>query len=171
MIGLRQKVISAVVLVAIALLAIQPAVAQSNTVLDRSEAIAAAMEAARSEAGKQSRSEGPNSTDRSTASLVSTMLQGLALCLGIFFVGFHFYKRFALKSGVNGRRSLELIDRIPVSAKTHLILVQVEGQKKLFTVGSERVTALDARDLNEKRRGQTSAPIELVCESELKMSA
>ena len=74
------------------------------------------------------------------------MFQGLGLCLAIFFIGLHLYKRFHKHTEQSVSRRLRLIERIPLSGKSTLVLALRDGKPILLTVGSERVSLLQVDD-------------------------
>ena len=68
------------------------------------------------------------------------LFQGLALCIGVFLIGVHFYKKYVLKNIKPFERSINIIDKIPLSSKSHLCLVEVMDKKVLLAVGSDKVS-------------------------------
>ena len=73
---------------------------------------------------------------------VMPMLQGLGLSLGVFFIAVYFLKRYKMPGQGTARRKLRVIERLPISSKTAVMLVEVGGQEIFLTVGSEHVTVL-----------------------------
>lgn len=69
------------------------------------------------------------------------MMKGLGFCLGVLFIGTAIAKRFRAGGMTQGRghQSMRIIDRIPVSPKSALLLVDVEGERVLVAVGNEQV--------------------------------
>lgn len=79
-----------------------------------------------------------------------TMLQGLALCFGVFLILVYVLKRVkGVPSGGNGRK-LRVLERISISPRSSAVLLAVGGREVLVSVGPERVTLLsdnaDAQD-------------------------
>ena len=57
----------------------------------------------------------------------------LGLCLGVLLVGLYFVKRYLPGAVVPHTRRLRVVDRLSLSPKTSLVMVDVEGQKLLLT--------------------------------------
>lgn len=93
-----------------------------------------------------------NTADELASQSVSpaSMIQGLILVIGIFFVGIYAYKKFVVKSTTVSSRRIRLIERNPVTAKTSLVLAEIDGRRFAFAIGSERVTAIDVQSDNSK---------------------
>lgn len=73
------------------------------------------------------------------------MLKGLGLCLATFCLVVFLLKK--LNRGIqpsNGRR-LRLIEKLPVSPKSALLLVEIDGMTRLVGVGAENITDLGPR--------------------------
>ena len=97
------------------------------------------------------------------------MLQGLALCIGAFLVGFGIFKKITGRTSQTAGRTMKVLDRIPLAAKTMLVLVEVEGRKFLLTVGSDRSTVVRLEQ-HENRRAEFDESIELLCKDDLRIS-
>lgn len=75
------------------------------------------------------------------SSIAVRMIQGLMLCIGMLLVGAWAYKKFSKKSGVGGSsKRLRVIDRIPITAKSSVALVSVDGKEVLVALGSEHIS-------------------------------
>lgn len=105
-------------------------------------------EAARAPAGDQAgapltRPAGPG---------IVNLLAGLALCCGVFFVMLYVLKRCDRARVGFGSRSMKVVERLPLSSKTALLIVEVEGRKQLLGLGTENITFLGSlgRPLNRK---------------------
>lgn len=72
----------------------------------------------------------------------SRMAQGLGLCLALLFGGAHLYKRFGGPRAGGSPRRLRVVERLPLSAKTSLLLVECDGSPVLCSVGPDRVTVV-----------------------------
>lgn len=69
------------------------------------------------------------------------MLQGLAMCLGLFLISVWAYKKYALKGKVQvpaGR--MRVVDRIAINSKASLALVKVDGRDFVIAIGSEHLS-------------------------------
>ena len=89
------------------------------------------------------RSQGDNSvTTRVPAGLgAGKVIQGLALILGVFFVGVYAYQKYSGKTVKNaGGRRIRILDRAPLSAKSSLVLARVDNREVLLAVGGDNVT-------------------------------
>ncbi len=104
----------------------------------------------------------------STSQVGFKMLEGLGICLGIFLVGVHFYKRYALKGQAATIRRLQVIEKLPVSSKAAVLLIQAEGKKYLIGVGGERISLLHAEG---GEQGFDKKVLEEICNEEIKLSA
>ncbi len=71
--------------------------------------------------------------------MVFKMLKGLALCLGIFFVGVAVLKRINPKAAVVHNERIKLCSRLAITPKTQVFLVEVDGQRVLLSVGQEQM--------------------------------
>ena len=84
-----------------------------------------------------------DSNSVSTAGMIFKMVQALGICIGVFLIGVHIFKRYKRTPQKSISRHIRIIERSALTAKTDLVLAQVEGQKVLLSVGSDRVSALD----------------------------
>ncbi len=72
------------------------------------------------------------------------MIQGLAICLGIFFVGIKVWMHLRGKGvGFDTKRRLRVMERTMIAPKTSLVLVEFDGKPILITVGAHGVTQLE----------------------------
>lgn len=71
-----------------------------------------------------------------TGSMVR-MLGGFLFCLGLFGAGIHVYKRYFLQSSGKIERRLRILERLPVSAKNSLLLVELDGRELLLSTGPD----------------------------------
>lgn len=97
-----------------------------------------------------------------------SMIKGLMLCLGILFVGVHFMKRMTPhRPGARGQRRLAVVERLPISSRSAIVLLEVDGKPVLASVGSEQVQFFAA--------GQAAAgfseSLEGLCARDLEVSA
>lgn len=107
-----------------------------------------------------------SSSDDGFWKLAGTMAKGLAICIGFFFIGLSVYKRLRPKAFLANNR-VRVIERISISPKTNLILVEVDGCEKLITVGSDLV-----QELRPLGRDSLESFQELsLCQEDLKLSA
>ena len=85
-------------------------------------------------------------------------------------IGVYLVRRYIPGASAAHTRRLRIVDKLALSSKTSLLMVEVEGQKLLMTVGGDRVTYVD--------HAQVLPPDEiydrelgLVCKDEMKLSA
>ncbi len=71
-----------------------------------------------------------------TGSMVR-MLGGFLFCLGLFGAGIHVYKRYFMQSCGKVERRLKILERLPVSAKNSLILLELDGRELLLATGPD----------------------------------
>ena len=70
----------------------------------------------------------------------TSMVKSLVLCIGIFLVGAALYKRFALKNGTTVGRRIKIVERTPLSSRTFLSIVEVDGKTVILSCGPDRVS-------------------------------
>lgn len=81
----------------------------------------------------------PTAVDEySSQSSVVRMLGGLFLCIGVFGFGIHLYKRHVIPRTGADKRRLQVIERLPLSPKSALLLVRLDGREFLLTSGAEQ---------------------------------
>lgn len=86
-------------------------------------------------------------TEEAPSSKLMRLVQGLGICLSIFFVGIYLYKRYVMPvHNSSGIKQLKVLERLAVTPKTQLVLVQLGAETRLLSVGTEQVTALDSLD-------------------------
>lgn len=78
------------------------------------------------------------------------MMRGLGGCLGFFFILLFLYKKLQPKSQLTQKRRLRVLERLPISPKTALLLVEVSGRELLLTVGQDRVSFADNKAVNSE---------------------
>jgi flagellar biogenesis protein FliO len=78
----------------------------------------------------------------STGPGVGTMVKGLAFCLGLFFIGIYLVRRVKGGQPISSKRSLKVLERLPLSNRCSICVVAFENQKMVLTVGSDQVTVL-----------------------------
>jgi flagellar biogenesis protein FliO len=91
--------------------------------------------------------QGPPSEEQQTtpaSGLGVRMFQGLALAIAVLCAGVYLAKRRGIGQ-VGSARSIRIIERCALSARSTLILVEVNGKKMLIGVGSETPTLLAPR--------------------------
>ena len=71
------------------------------------------------------------------------LAKGLALCLAVFCIIVYLLKRLNPHSVHSGKRRLAVLERLPLSPKSSLVLIQVDGRTRVLAVGSEQVQMLD----------------------------
>lgn len=81
--------------------------------------------------------------ESNSMALIFRMVQGLGICVGVFLIFVHFMKRRQNRLQGRGLDHIRIIERKALTSKTQIILAQVEGQKVLLSVGSERVSPID----------------------------
>jgi flagellar biogenesis protein FliO len=70
------------------------------------------------------------------------MLGGFLFCLGLFAAGIHLYKRFFLRANGTVQRRLRVIERLPITQKNSLLLVELDGREVLLATGPDAPTVL-----------------------------
>jgi flagellar biosynthetic protein FliO len=82
-----------------------------------------------------------------------SMLQGLFLCLGILLIGTYLVKRFKSVSVEGTKRRMQVLEKLAISPKTSLVLVEVDGKKLVLGVGAEKVSFSSLSAGAEQDRG------------------
>ena len=103
-------------------------------------------------------------------SLVGTagkMFKGLALCLGVLLVGLAIYKRVRPQHFAKESR-MKVRDRLSLTPKTSLLIVEVDGKEQLIAVGVDAVTALNNL---EESRVSSRLEVKELCPTDIKLSA
>jgi flagellar biogenesis protein FliO len=77
------------------------------------------------------------------------MLGGFLFCLGLFGAGIHVYKRYFMQSCGKVERRLKILERLPVSAKNSLLLVELDGRELLLATGPDSPRMLTSRSKRE----------------------
>ncbi len=86
------------------------------------------------------------------------MVQGLAICLGVMFLVLAVIKR--TKKGVIKTKShCKIIEKMPLTAKSTLILVEINGKQHAITVGSEQVQQVQLLQHQQQPLKNESRPV------------
>lgn len=72
---------------------------------------------------------------------IARLFSGLLICLGVFCCGIYLAKRRGLIKHT-GERRVSILERIPLTARTSLVLLEKDGKEILLSVGSEQVSYL-----------------------------
>jgi len=70
------------------------------------------------------------------------MVQGLAACLAVLFLGLAAYRRYHPGAQQAGNSSLRLLERLPINQRTALILVEVDGEKMLLGINGDTIVPI-----------------------------
>jgi len=113
--------------------------------LEQARALVAERAAVRSEAAAAGapESEWRSTEEVSVGGAAVKMVTALGLVLGTLLIGLHIHRKVTGKSTPLRSRRLKLIERLPVSGKTALVLVELDGRPLVLSVGGDRVTALE----------------------------
>ena len=65
------------------------------------------------------------------------MIGGLFLCFGLLGGGVHIYRRYVLPRAMSDKRRLQIVERLPLSAKSSLLLVKLDGKEFMLSTGPE----------------------------------
>ena len=110
-------------------------------------------------------------TEGSVAGAGIRMIQALALCVGVLLIGLHLFKKYNKNQGrLAGGRRMRVIERLPISAKTSVIMLEVEGRSIIVSVGPEHVSQIGAESGNAVT-DEYSDPMEVLCREEFKATA
>lgn len=104
----------------------------------------------------------PAEDQPSMAGLVFKIVQALGICLGMLMVGVYAFKRYAPGIAQSASRRLKVKERLALTSKTSLLLVELDGRSVLITVGTERV-AFSENDFPFKLSEQDEKEFGLIC--------
>jgi flagellar biogenesis protein FliO len=107
-----------------------------------------------------------DSNENSSKSSLMLLFQGLAFCLGVFFIGLHIYKKYFLKNAITASRSMQIIERLNLGNKSSLVLVEIENKKVLVALGADKILMLE----NNEYQQYLNANSDLSIDDELKYS-
>jgi flagellar biogenesis protein FliO len=88
-------------------------------------------------AGRDSSQQPPISQSGEGAGMGLRMLEGLALCTALFFIGMGAYRKISGDRPMPRGRRLRLVERMAVAPKTSLVLATVDGKEVLLAVGDK----------------------------------
>ena len=94
------------------------------------------------------------------------MLGGLAICLVLILVGVAVLKRVNRYVGGPSDKRLKVKERLPLSNKTSLVLVDLGGREILLSVGSEAVTELRGTALDNQASRDVTSPTPVLSEAD-----
>ena len=90
--------------------------------------------------GKPALSQWSGSKETSIAESGGKMFSGLALCIGVLLIGTSLYKRFSGKSFNTKEGRMRILEKMPLTPKTAVVLFEVRGKEYLAAVGGESVS-------------------------------
>jgi flagellar biogenesis protein FliO len=106
------------------------------------------------------------------------VLKALGVCIGSLFLFLGLYRKFVMKNSHSLMSAVKILDKIPLTAKTNLIVAEFRGRELLLSVGPDRVTRIcPVEDVAEVIAAPQHFPTnqedhyEMVCEHEIKLSA
>lgn len=77
------------------------------------------------------------------------MVGGLFLCFGVFGGAIHVYKKYVMPRAISDKRRLQVVERLPLSPKSSLLLVKVDGKELLVSTGAEAARLIPLPRSNE----------------------
>jgi len=83
--------------------------------------------------------------DQNAGSTFLTMAQGLAVCLAVLAGGVYAYRRIHPQAAITTKRRMRVRERLPLTSKAQLLLVEIDGREVVVAVGSDHVSIHDAR--------------------------
>lgn len=82
----------------------------------------------------------PAASEVSPVSALGNALKGLGICIGTLLVGVWAVKKFKIGSKVLPSRRMRVIERLPLTQKSSLLLLEIDGTKTLVGVGPDRIS-------------------------------
>lgn len=116
----------------------------------------------------------PDEDSKNSTTSPLAMFKGLALCLGAFMIMVFFIKRLGRPNYANSQRHMNVRERLAISNKTSLLLVEVNGSDLVVAVGSETVNfhAIPPKKLMTKVKNSNSKEsVDAECAENIKLSA
>ena len=92
-----------------------------------------------------------------------SLVLGLGLCFAVLSLGVWAAKKFGLVNQPTRQNAMRIVDRIALSPKTALCIVEAQGKRVLVSVGSERVSFINNLSVDESSDLSGSFE-ELLCE-------
>lgn len=141
--------------------------ATANSAMDTKVARAGEIAAERGHEGSRQRALAER--EDPVAGSGMSVLRGLGLCLAVFLIGVALYKRVGKGQGAGGGRRLRIVERLPLTQRTALVMAEVDGARVLLSVGTERVNVLP---LDHAGRASEQFPVMLdqICEADVGQS-
>lgn len=72
------------------------------------------------------------------------LFQGLAFCLGVFFIGIHIYRKYYYRMKPLNENHMRILEKLALSNKSMLYLVEIEGKKIIVGAGADKLTMVAA---------------------------
>ena len=94
-----------------------------------------------------------------TASFFS-MFKGLAICIALLLVVIWVLKKIKAPIVTGQGRKLKIIERLPVSARSSLLLVQVENRQMLVGVGADPVSLVSDFINSDSEQFEINSPVQ-----------
>ena len=66
------------------------------------------------------------------------MMGGFLFCLGVFGAGIHIYRKYTGVAISSAKRRVKIIERLPLTQKTSLLLVSLDGKELLISSGPDQ---------------------------------
>lgn len=82
----------------------------------------------------------PESTETTPVAIGWRMIQGLAATLAVLLIGVAGLKRFGAARPANSNDKIQIIERKMINSKMGLVLIEVEGERLLMTIGPNNVS-------------------------------
>ncbi len=83
--------------------------------------------------------------DQNAGSTFLTMAQGLAVCLAVLAAGVYVYRRLNPQAVATTKRRMRVRERLALTSKAQLLLVDIDGREVVVAVGSDHVSLHDPR--------------------------
>lgn len=75
-----------------------------------------------------------------TSASAVRMIAGLALCVGVLLIGAWLVRRASGRIKPSNTRNMRIIERMPVTPKTSLMLIEIDGRRVMIAAGPEKVS-------------------------------
>lgn len=123
---------------------VDPLDTASVTKLEQVRAMAAERAAVRTDGAPPPNTSGWSSTQEvSMGGAAFKMVSALGLTIGALLIGMHLYRRFSGVPVPARPRRMRIVERLPIGAKTALVLVEFDGRPMILSVGADNVTAVE----------------------------
>ncbi|MBX7139240.1 MAG: flagellar biosynthetic protein FliO [Oligoflexia bacterium] len=157
-------------LIALPLLAEEPATAPTERLTRIAELRHAAQESSAQPDSQQQVLTQLRSEKQEVSLSAIKMIQALGLCIGVFLIATFLVRKYGPKNLMPTGRRLRVREKLPVTSKTSLMLIEVDERPFLVAVGPDHVAFCDHEIEPRFDQEATERALKLVCQEDEKLS-